>query len=65
MSRCLPICPVTFSRPLIGQKKECYIVVEVIEVDDLDKGNVSAASGKQCEQAELGVPHSERQVELD
>ena len=38
---------VTFSRPLIGQKRECYIVEEVIEVDELDKGNISAALGKQ------------------
>ena len=47
ISFCLSICYVTFSRPLIGQKKECYIVEEVIEVDELDKGNISAASGKQ------------------
>ena len=38
---------ITFSRPLIGQKKECYIIEEVIEVDELNKGNISAASGKQ------------------
>ena len=43
----LSICHVTFSRPLIGQKKECYIVQEVIEVDELDKGNTSAAAGIQ------------------
>ena len=49
MSRCLPICLVTFSKPRIGQKGECYIVEEVIEVDELDKGNISAASGKQYE----------------
>ena len=57
MSSCLSIflyiylfiylCHVTFSRPLIGQKKKCYIVKEGIEVDELDKGNISAASGKQ------------------
>ena len=34
---------VKFSRPLIGQGKECYIVEEVIEVDELDRGNISAA----------------------
>ena len=28
---------VTFSRPLIGQKRECYIVEEGIEVDELAK----------------------------
>ena len=33
---------VTFSRPLNGQKRECYIVEEVIKVDELDKGNISA-----------------------
>ena len=43
----LSICHVTFSRPLIGQKSECYIVKEVIKVDELDKGNISAALGKQ------------------
>ena len=35
------------SRPLIGQKNECYIVIEVIEVDELDVGSISAAAGKQ------------------
>ena len=43
----LYVCPVIFSRFLIGQKKECYIVKEVIEVDELYKGNIFAASGKQ------------------
>ena len=33
-----------FSRLLIGKKYECYIV---IEGDELDKGNISAAAGKQ------------------
>ena len=41
---------VTFSRPLIGQGKECYIVEKVIEVDELDKGNISAALRKQDKQ---------------
>ena len=40
----MSICPVTFSRHLIGQKKECYIVEEVIEVDELNEGNITAAS---------------------
>ena len=48
MSRCvyffLYVCHITFSRPLIGQKKESYILEEVIEVDDLDKGNISAVA---------------------
>ena len=35
------------SRPLIGQKRECFIVEEVIEVDELDESNISAAAGKQ------------------
>ena len=47
MSVFLYVCFVTFSWPLIGQKRECYILEEVIEVDELDKGNISAASGKQ------------------
>ena len=55
MSRCLSfflsfflyVCLVTFSRPLIGEKRECYIVEEVIEVAEFDKGNISAALGKQ------------------
>ena len=47
LSICLSICPVTFSRPLIGQKKESYIVDAVIEVVELDRGNISAVSGKQ------------------
>ena len=49
MSVFLYVCAVTFSRPLIGQKRECYIVEEVIEVDELSKGNISAALGKQDE----------------
>ena len=47
LSICLYVLLVTFSRPLIGHKRECYIVEEVIEVDELDKGNISAALGKQ------------------
>ena len=43
----LYVCHVTFPKPLIGQKSECYIVEEVIKVDELDKGNISAALGKQ------------------
>ena len=31
----LSICHVTFSRPLIGQTWECYILEEVIDVDEL------------------------------
>ena len=51
MSKCpalfLSICHVTFSRPLIGGKWECYIVEEVIDVDELDEGYlISAAAGK-------------------
>ena len=45
----MSFCPFTFSRPLIGQKRERYIVEEVIEVDELDKDNISAALGKQDE----------------
>ena len=46
MSVFLSICPVTFSRPLIGQKRECYIVKEDVDVDELDKSNISAALKK-------------------
>ena len=45
----LYVCHVTFSRPLIGQKNECYIVEEGIEGDELDEGNISDASEKQYE----------------
>ena len=45
LSICLSICHVTFSRPLIGQKWECYIVEEVIDVDELNEGNISASAG--------------------
>ena len=34
----MSICHVIFSRPLIGQKWECYIVEEVFDVDELDEG---------------------------
>ena len=50
MSFFLSFCHVTFSKSLIGQKSECYIVEEVIKVDELDKGNISAALGKQDKQ---------------
>ena len=47
MSVLMSVLLVTFSRPLIGPKSECSIVKEVIKVDELDKGNISAALGKQ------------------
>ena len=48
ISICLSISHVPFSRPLIGQKWECFIVEEVIDVDELDKGYlILAATGKQ------------------
>ena len=31
---------------MIGQKGECYIFEEVIDVDELDEDNTSAAAGK-------------------
>ena len=40
------LCDIIY-RPLIGRKYECYNVIEVIDVDELDKGNISAAAGKQ------------------
>ena len=49
LSVLLSFCHVTFSRPLIGQKRAWYIVEEVIEVDELDKGSISVAAGKQDE----------------
>ena len=49
LSLCLSICHVTFSRPLIGQKSEGYVVEQVIKVDELNKGNISAAARKQDE----------------
>ena len=33
-------------RPLIGQNKECYIMEETIEGDELDKVHINAAAGK-------------------
>ena len=32
------------SRPLIGRNYECYIVIEVIDVDETDGGKISAAA---------------------
>ena len=32
------------SRPLIGRNYECSIVIEVIDVDELDGGKISAAA---------------------
>ena len=52
MSLCLSIyvflyfCLYVMSHFLIGPKSECYIVEEVIKVDELDKGNISFAEGK-------------------
>ena len=37
----LSICHATVSRHLIGQRWECYIVEEVIEVDEFDKGRLN------------------------
>ena len=52
MSRCLSLClslsHVIFLKPLIGQKRENYIIEEVIEADEHDEGNLKlAAAGKQ------------------
>ena len=33
------VCVVDFCRALIGRILECYIVEEVIELDELNKGN--------------------------
>ena len=38
---------VTLIRHLIGPMWECYIVDEVILVDELDKGKIFEVSGKQ------------------
>ena len=40
---CCVSCEMNF-RPLIGRKYECYIVIEVIEVDEVDKGSISLGS---------------------
>ena len=54
----LSFCHFTFSRPLIGEKSECYIVEEVIKVDELDKGNIPAASGKQYKYGNAELSHA-------
>ena len=56
------------SRPLIGHKYECYIVIEVTEVNKLDEGNkLSSLSTsmtqyllkqKNIESQSRAVPHS-------
>ena len=45
------------SRPLIGRKYECYIVIEVIDVDELDKGNISAAAEKKTNNGRLSLAY--------
>ena len=48
MSVPFSLCHVPLLKPLIGRKRECYIVEEGIEVDELDEGHlISAAAGKQ------------------
>ena len=55
MSRSLSVClciylsiyVVSSIRPLIGPMWECYIVNEVIEIDEVDRGKIFAAAGKQ------------------
>ena len=42
----LYLCKI-ISGPLIGRKQESYIAEDVIEVDELDEGNVSDTAGKQ------------------
>ena len=32
------------SGPLVGEKYECHIVIDVIDVDELDEGNISDAA---------------------
>ena len=48
MSLRMSICHVTFSRPLIGQKWECYIIEEVIEevieMDELVEDHLTLAT---------------------
>ena len=43
----LSVYVVTPIRPLIGPMWECFIVNEVIVVDELDEGKIFAAAGKQ------------------
>ena len=55
MSRSLSVClciylsiyVVSSIRPLIGPMWECYIVDEVIEVDELNEGKIFVEVGKQ------------------
>ena len=49
------------SRPLIGQKYECCIVIEVIDLDELDEGNISVAAENKTNSDRLSwaVPHSD------
>ena len=42
----LSVYVVTSIQPLIGPMWECYIVDEVIEVDELGEGKLFAAAGK-------------------
>ena len=68
---CHLVCEI-ISRPLIGHKYECYIIIEVIVVDELDKGNIllssstsvtiSAVAGIQEKQA--GAELCQAQVKL-
>ena len=53
---CSPI-----SSPLIGRKYECYVVIEVIDVDELDKGNLTAAVENKTDNGRLSsaVPQSD------
>ena len=48
------------SRPLIGRKYDCYIVIEVIDLDELNEGNISAAAENNTNNGRLSwaVPHS-------
>ena len=51
------VSSVKISRPLIGRKYECYIVIEVIDVDELDKGNISAAAEKKTNNGRLSLAY--------
>ena len=42
----LSVCVVASIRPLVVPKWKCYIVEEVIEVNELNKEKIFAAAGK-------------------
>ena len=50
---------------VIGRIKECYIVEDFIEVDELDERNMSAAARKQDKQAGTVLGQAQLKLELE